>query len=914
MNEVEWVEKCQNHSKIKEAYLLEIQAFITKVKSLPGGTSIQQDEAEKAAHLYLRARKRDVERAIELYKANKRMRYTENVDSIDPLEDGVRRELLSGKFTVLPTLPDDEMDATIAIFTAYRHWPPLTTHRDTLKGVLYQLDAAMLDEQSQRKGLVVLYDMRDTKYSNFDYHLCIKLLNLFKGVYPARLRKVIIIEPPLWFRAPFNVLRLFVREKMRDRIYSVGYDELSVHLPNSTLKRLFGQLTQNQHFDWLLNCLKRTGHASRMPSDYFTLPSLRPPLTSAGSIYSTLYNPLLGNELVVQLHLYNNNNVDGNDHNANKTITLPRYNTNTTISNSKGITLSSIHGSLRVPMKNRRCSDDAFNSIIITTPSSSSSITGSTQLQQQYTVNGSISPPHPQIESTIGLQTSPLPRRGLLANNRMTDSMFEASGISTGFHDERHALFRSSDRHFSHSSSFRCRANNTTNSSRRTTNSSYTSSYDRLYVTNQMSETRLSISEFITRVQSIGSIGLTVEFEALFKDSPVKGACTRFAQASNRHRNRYLDVPCLDSTAVELSDNTYIHANWVDGYQCPRAYILAQGPLENTIREFWMTVWEHKVITIIMLTKVVEGQRPKCALYWPTKNPSSKDQSLRSSSSTNSSLLNITTNGVLHKNTQNSNNSVLSTSITPISATYGEFHVTNCGEFIEAGGLYKRSVLEVTCKSPTINLDTTHIGISRMECSRQKSKPSNIHNSLKNTPTNTTNISNNKLTVHHYLYLGWPDFDVPVDSEEFLKFLLTVKQSHKSRSRLLLSPSISSLSTSPSATISSTDHTVSQSSSISSPLLVHCSAGIGRTGTFVTTDICLQQALNEGYLDVPDVINQLRCQRAGAVQVAKQYAFIHQALVSQLSKQSSQLQNNNEDSDKCNDIIGGNYNDTTTVL
>lgn len=29
------------------------------------------------------------------------MRYTENVDSIDPLEDGVRKELLSGKFTVL---------------------------------------------------------------------------------------------------------------------------------------------------------------------------------------------------------------------------------------------------------------------------------------------------------------------------------------------------------------------------------------------------------------------------------------------------------------------------------------------------------------------------------------------------------------------------------------------------------------------------------------------------------------------------------------------------------------------------------------------------------------------------------------------------------------------------------------------
>ncbi|CAH8639526.1 unnamed protein product [Schistosoma rodhaini] len=888
----------------------EIQAFITKVKSLPGGTNIQQDEAEKAAHLYLRARKRDVERAVELYKANKRMRYTENVDSIDPLEDGVRRELLSGKFTVLPTLPDDEMDATVAIFTAYRHWPPLTTHRDTLKGVLYQLDAVMMDEQSQRKGLMVLYDMRDTKYSNFDYHLCIKLLNLFKGVYPARLRKVIIIEPPFWFRAPFNVLRLFVREKMRDRIYSVGYDELNVHLPNSTLKRLFGQLTLNQHFDWLLNCFKRTGHFSRMPTDYFKLSQLSS-LRPSDSIYSALHNPLLGNELIVQLDLYNNNyNHENVDDNTDKIITNGNI-------NSKGISLSSIHGSLRVPVKNRRCSDDFLHTTIITASSSSpittisrssfsSIVHGSTQPQHYNTINGRISPLTRPIGDTVGLQTSPLPRRGLLTNNRMTDSMFETSishnnkgCTSSMFPNERRVFYRS-DRHLSHSNSFRHRtnvittlANNISSVSNGSIYSTHnSSSKDQLYVTNPLSETRLSVSEFITRVQSVGSIGLTLEFDALFKDSPVKGACTRFAQASNKRRNRYLDVPCLDSTAVELSDNTYIHANWVDGYQCPRAYILAQGPLENTIREFWMTVWEHKVITIIMLTKVVEGQRPKCALYWPTRTSSSlsKDQSIPRSS--------------VHP---------VDTKHTPtISASYGEFQVTNCGESIEAGGLYKRSVLEVTCKSALndVHNSTTHIGVSRLERNRQKSKM-NVQDSIKESNDNNT-LSDNKLTVYHYLYLGWPDFDVPADSEEFLKFLLTVKQSHKSRSKLLFSSSLSSSSSSvppPTTTTSSgsSNHKTTLQFDSLCPLLVHCSAGIGRTGTFVTTDICLQQALNEGYLDVPDVINRLRCQRAGAVQVAKQYAFIHQALVSQLSKQQI---NKNDD----NHHSGGGGNDDITVL
>ncbi|VDO84053.1 unnamed protein product [Schistosoma mattheei] len=100
-------------------------------------------------------------------------------------------------------------------------------------------------------------------------------------------------------------------------------------------------------------------------------------------------------------------------------------------------------------------------------------------------------------------------------------------------------------------------------------------------------------------------------------------------------------------------------------------------------------------------------------MYWPTKNSSSslsKDQSIPRSS--------------VHP---------VDTKMTPtISATYGEFQVTNCGESIEAGGLYKRSVLEVTCKSSVndVHSSTTHIGVSRLERNRQKSKMI-VQNSLK---------------------------------------------------------------------------------------------------------------------------------------------------------------------------------------
>ncbi|KAJ4447679.1 hypothetical protein ANN_09686 [Periplaneta americana] len=43
-----------------------------------------------------------------------------------------------------------------------------------------------------------------------------------KGGYPAKLKKVLIVTAPLWFKAPFKILRLFVREKLRDRVFTVS--------------------------------------------------------------------------------------------------------------------------------------------------------------------------------------------------------------------------------------------------------------------------------------------------------------------------------------------------------------------------------------------------------------------------------------------------------------------------------------------------------------------------------------------------------------------------------------------------------------------------------------------------------------------------------------------------------------------
>lgn len=71
--------------------------------------------------------------------------------------------------------------------------------------MIHQLDVAMEDRRVQRAGIVFVYNMYGSKYSNFDYDLSQKMLTLLKGCYPARLQKVLIVTAPLWFKAPFKV-------------------------------------------------------------------------------------------------------------------------------------------------------------------------------------------------------------------------------------------------------------------------------------------------------------------------------------------------------------------------------------------------------------------------------------------------------------------------------------------------------------------------------------------------------------------------------------------------------------------------------------------------------------------------------------------------------------------------------------
>uniref|UniRef100_A0A3Q1HCZ0 protein-tyrosine-phosphatase n=1 Tax=Acanthochromis polyacanthus TaxID=80966 RepID=A0A3Q1HCZ0_9TELE len=91
----------------------------------------------------------------------------------------------------------------------------------------------------------------------------------------------------------------------------------------------------------------------------------------------------------------------------------------------------------------------------------------------------------------------------------------------------------------------------------------------------------------------------------------------------NVKKNRYKDILPFDHSRVKLAlkttnqDTDYINANFIKGMDGPEAYIATQGPLPNTVIDFWRMNWEYNVAVIVMACREFEMGRKKCERYFP---------------------------------------------------------------------------------------------------------------------------------------------------------------------------------------------------------------------------------------------------------------------------------------------------------
>lgn len=114
----------------------------------------------------------------------------------------------------------------------------------------------------------------------------------------------------------------------------------------------------------------------------------------------------------------------------------------------------------------------------------------------------------------------------------------------------------------------------------------------------------------------------------------------------------------------------------------------------------------------------------------------------------------------------------------------------------------------------------------------------------------TSTTENESREVLHFHYTTWPDFGVPSCPDTFLEFLGAVRESGSLESE-------------------------------AGPAVVHCSAGIGRSGSFVLVDSCLLEAETAG----PEAVNikqrllDMRTFRMGLIQTDDQLKFSYQAII-----------------------------------
>ncbi|XP_058168479.1 LOW QUALITY PROTEIN: tyrosine-protein phosphatase non-receptor type 4 [Anopheles ziemanni] len=329
----------------------------------------------------------------------------------------------------------------------------------------------------------------------------------------------------------------------------------------------------------------------------------------------------------------------------------------------------------------------------------------------------------------------------------------------------------------------------------------------------------------------LASGALLTQYEQLYRKNPDL-TITEARKPENIGKNRYRDISPYDCTRVVLQNaesGDYINANYVN-MEIPPArttnrYIATQGPLPSTVNDFWRMVQQESSHLVVMLTTVKESGSTKCHQYWP----SAEDD--------------------------------------PLVPSPG---------------------FSITCLTE---------------------KPDETGSFVFRDLVMTDERTKETRTIQHMQYLAWPDHDVPADPNLFLQFTERVRSARETTLPLEIEASLKNVKLrsvdenggldnserrivhtdsddSPNDMPSSTS--VHQYISASNPpIIVHCSAGIGRTGVLILMDTALALMEVREPIYPLDIVQAMRDQRPCMVQNVSQYRFVCECICAAYLQQAA---------------------------
>ncbi|KAF7784514.1 hypothetical protein Agabi119p4_679 [Agaricus bisporus var. burnettii] len=272
-------------------------------------------------------------------------------------------------------------------------------------------------------------------------------------------------------------------------------------------------------------------------------------------------------------------------------------------------------------------------------------------------------------------------------------------------------------------------------------------------------------------------------------------------------KNRYRNIWPFEHARVKLhqtheADDDYVNASYVQPMVTNKRYIATQGPLPATFTDFWTLCWEQNVHVIAMLTKEIENSMVKCGSYWT--DTVYGPLRLRLVSATSSSLPAEESSPFClspHRHF-----TFTSSTRIPQQSSQSPSHHTHRNEIV-------RRVFELT------------------------------HTSYPNVPPRR---------IVHLQYLDWPDMNVPDDPRGLLELVKEVNAAVKETENVHEMEFTAPIGQGNGRSIPASFVGIEESTGIAKqamgrnrPVLLHCSAGVGRTGGFIIVDAVLDAMRRE---------------------------------------------------------------------